>query len=232
MNGAPSVGFAFDSQQGTHGLGSDRRSDFYASANTLAFLPSACDVFSESAQGGEYLKVTGLNAYALPLFDSQPFTRLANRHVIEVAQKLRKVLLSWNPKQDPEYLEQIIIHWIAGIDCSRITAPSKRMPRSRMKQIEAHIDNNLGLPLSVFSLASEFGLSAGYFSREFTNAFGQSPYEFIIGRRVCLARAALKSKASLTDIALEHGFNSHAHMSAAFQRRLGISPRMLRSRQP
>jgi len=54
---SPSIGFAFDAQAGVHALGTDKRSDFQAIPNGLAFLPPDCDVYSESESGGEYLRI-------------------------------------------------------------------------------------------------------------------------------------------------------------------------------
>src|SRR5438552_11517344 len=51
------IGFAFETQYGTHALGSDRRVPFYTRPNTLAYLPVGCDVYSRSSGGGEYLHI-------------------------------------------------------------------------------------------------------------------------------------------------------------------------------
>jgi AraC family transcriptional regulator len=55
---APVIGFAFDAQAGTHAFGSDRRVDFRARPNGLAYVPQGCDVYSRSDVGGEYLRIT------------------------------------------------------------------------------------------------------------------------------------------------------------------------------
>ena len=51
------IGFAFETQGGTHALGSDRRVPFYNSPHTLAYVPAGCDVYSRSIAGGEYLHI-------------------------------------------------------------------------------------------------------------------------------------------------------------------------------
>jgi AraC family transcriptional regulator len=229
VSDTPSIGFVFDSQQGVHTLGSDRRSDFYASANSQAYLPAGCDVFSESQNGGEYLKVSSLNDDSLLSFGPTPFSHVACREAIETANKLRMLLLSGSCKTDPTAVDQLIVDWAGGIDVSNKQNHDRHMSQCQMKRIEAYIEHHLGKSLDVISLASVFALSPGYFSREFRKAFGQSPYDYIIDRRVSHARKVLKnSKAGIADIALEHGFNSHAHMSTAFTRRLGVSPRLIR----
>src|SRR5580658_5163902 len=54
----PSIGFAFDGQAGVHAFASDRKVDFRAKPNSLAYVPPGCDIYSQSDHGGEYLKVT------------------------------------------------------------------------------------------------------------------------------------------------------------------------------
>src|SRR5262245_27320654 len=53
----PIVGFAFEAQNGVHAFGSDRRVDFNARPNGLAYVPPGCDVYSRSDVGGEYLRI-------------------------------------------------------------------------------------------------------------------------------------------------------------------------------
>jgi len=54
---APVIGFAFEAQAGTHAFASDRKRPFQAKPNHLSFVPAGCDVYSQSAQGGEYLRI-------------------------------------------------------------------------------------------------------------------------------------------------------------------------------
>ena len=73
-------------------------------------------------------------------------------------------------------------------------------------------------------------LSSGFFCRAFSAAVGKPPHDYIIDRRVSRARTLLQNATlDLSAIALESGFASHAHMTATFRKRLGLTPSQLRS---
>lgn len=92
---------------------------------------------------------------------------------------------------------------------------------SLVRQIEA----DLGERITVEYLANSAGFSRSHFSRAFQAATGEPPQEFIVGRRLCRARDLLSGTGhSIADVAAETGFTSHAHLSTAFKKRLGVSP--------
>ena len=103
------------------------------------------------------------------------------------------------------------------------------MTDRRFTLIEALVEDHLDQKLTVKMLADYLQLSEGFFHRTFKAAVGQSPHEFIIQRRLSRARKLLQHTTySLADIAQQVGFASHAHMTAAFSQRLGVSPSALR----
>ena len=84
---------------------------------------------------------------------------------------------------------------------------------------------------SLASLARSVSLSSFHFHRLFAQALGETSKQY--GLRVRLARAAaalLRSRATILEIALEHGFASHETFTRAFRRRFGTSPRAYRRR--
>jgi AraC family transcriptional regulator len=103
------------------------------------------------------------------------------------------------------------------------------MTTRRLKEVDELIDARLDDKLTVQDLATAVGLSTGFFSRAFKVAVGKTPYEYIIDRRISRARTLCKLvQLSLSDIALASGFTSHAHMTATFRSRLGVTPSHLR----
>ncbi|NJN47593.1 MAG: helix-turn-helix transcriptional regulator [Candidatus Competibacteraceae bacterium] len=99
------------------------------------------------------------------------------------------------------------------------------MTTRRMRLVEELIDDRLGTKLTVQDLSSALGLSAGFFSRALKAAIGKTPHDYIIDRRIARARALLASQhCSLSAVAYEVGFSSHAHMANAFRQRLGVTP--------
>jgi AraC family transcriptional regulator len=72
-------------------------------------------------------------------------------------------------------------------------------------------------------------LSPFHFHRSFTQAFGQSPHDFLTRHRLDRARKLLLSTdLSVTDVCLEVGFTSLGSFSTLFRRNFGASPRELR----
>ncbi|MCJ8207869.1 AraC family transcriptional regulator [Pseudomonas sp. RGM2987] len=218
------IGFAFDSQRGLHAIGSDRVHPFEAMPNGLAFVPMGCDVFSESPQGGEYLRVVRTDATALA--GTQPFNNRIDRQAMALAHRMRGALLQASVADDWEAWAIALAERVVGTTAS----PHAVLSGSRMRLLDELIDTGLNGPLGVSTMAQLLGLSEGYFMRAFKNATGKSPHSYLIDRRLAKARALMRdSNAGLSEIALACGFNSQAHMTTAFKQRLGISPGALRS---
>jgi AraC family transcriptional regulator len=87
--------------------------------------------------------------------------------------------------------------------------------------IEASIDQDLRLA----TLASVAGMSTYHFARRFKETVSMSPHAYVLARRVRRAQELLQLGAiNLVDVAAACGFSSQAHLTSAFQGRLGITP--------
>jgi AraC family transcriptional regulator len=93
------------------------------------------------------------------------------------------------------------------------------------------IRSDLGQDLSLQRLAGEVGLSPYHFSRVFKATFGISPHRFVQMQRLDTAAKALRGdrRKSIAEIAIEHGFSSQSHMTELMRRRLGVTPRRMRT---
>jgi AraC family transcriptional regulator len=222
------IGFAFDSQRGLHAIGSDRVHPFDAMPNGLAFVPAGCDVLSESATGGEYLRVIRTDSVAL--VGDRAFNNRIDPQATALAWRMRAALLHAGVEDDWEaWALALSERATAGEAVS--TPPHGSITGSRMRLLDEFIDAGLDGPLSVPAMAGLLGLSEGYFMRAFKNATGKSPHGYLIDRRLAKARALMRdSTATLAEIACACGFNSQAHMATTFRQRLGVSPAQLRSR--
>jgi AraC-like DNA-binding protein len=88
-------------------------------------------------------------------------------------------------------------------------------------------------PLDVDDLAAEAGLSRAHFSREFRRVFGDSPYAYLLTRRLERAAALLRNTdRSVTDICLSVGLQSLGSFTTSFTRTYGVSPTRYRERFP
>ncbi len=227
---APVIGFAFDPQVGIHAFGTDRRSGYRARPNGLAFVPAGCDVYSSSEAGGEYLKITVGAATAAPWGWNRRFSDTTDPSAIAAATALRRLLLSG--QADALVCEQLVHNLEARAAAMLALQPGRAegwMTPQRLRRIDELIEARLDARLTVQDLAEALDLSVGFFARAFKRATGKSPHDHIIDRRIARARLLLRDRElGLAAIALASGFASHAHMTATFRSRLGISPQVLR----
>ena len=88
-------------------------------------------------------------------------------------------------------------------------------------------------PLGVDDLARAAGLSRAHFSREFRRAFGESPYGYLLTRRLERAAALLRgTDHSVADICFSVGLRSVGSFTTSFGRTYGVSPTAYRAAFP
>ena len=93
-----------------------------------------------------------------------------------------------------------------------------------------YIENNFRQPITLGDAARIAGYSEDYFGRLFKQQYGCAFQEYLLGRRLQWAYGLLRSsRRSVTEIAYEAGFNSHAYFCRCFKKRYGITP--LQARQ-
>lgn len=91
------------------------------------------------------------------------------------------------------------------------------------------MDREYAEPLDVESLARAAGMSAGHLSRQFKLAFGESPYSYLMTRRIERAMALLRrGDMSVTDICFEVGCSSMGTFSTRFTELVGVPPSVYR----
>ena len=88
-------------------------------------------------------------------------------------------------------------------------------------------------PIRVSDMARAAGLSAAHFSREFRAAFGESPHQYLLTRRLERAAALLRSTdRTVTDICLLVGLESVGSFTTSFRRMFGRTPTAYRAAHP
>ncbi|WP_428672386.1 helix-turn-helix transcriptional regulator [Roseibium sp.] len=217
-----SLGFAFDAQAGFHAIGSDRSEPFSRLPNTLALTPRGCDVRSSSAMGGEYLLITGKGVRALP---GSYCTNVQHPGAFPMAAAIRKWLLGGILPDVLEAEARIGRLCAAAPGTSRLDKAARWMTPQRFRRIADLIEDRLDAPITVALLAGEIRVSPSFLSRAFSAFCGQSPYDYVLSRRLQRARRLISATTRpLPEIAIECGFSSQSHLSAAMKARLGLSP--------
>jgi AraC-like DNA-binding protein len=88
-------------------------------------------------------------------------------------------------------------------------------------------------PLDVDTLARTARLSSAHFSREFKRAFGESPHQYLLSRRLERAAALLRATdRSVSDICFTVGLRSVGSFTSSFGRTFGMSPTAYRAAHP
>jgi AraC-like DNA-binding protein len=93
------------------------------------------------------------------------------------------------------------------------------------------MDREYARPLDVAALAREALMSTAHFSRQFREAYGETPYAYLMTRRIERAKALLRrGDLSVTEVCLEVGCTSLGSFSARFTRLVGQTPTAYRTR--
>ena len=93
------------------------------------------------------------------------------------------------------------------------------------KRAKEILSASLSGGVSLRELAEQCGLSVNYFSRAFKESTGLAPHQWLIRRRVEVAKAVLSNPhISLAEVALICGFADQSHFTRVFSRVMGISP--------
>ena len=95
----------------------------------------------------------------------------------------------------------------------------------RLRRVRDRIDREYAQPLDVEALARGAHMSAGHLSREFRRAYGESPYGYLMTRRIERAMALLRrGDLSVTEVCFEVGCASLGTFSTRFTELVGVPP--------
>ena len=94
-----------------------------------------------------------------------------------------------------------------------------------LRRVRDRIDREYAQPLDVEALARDAHMSAGHLSREFRRAYGESPYSYLMTRRIERAMALLRrGDLSVTEVCFDVGCASLGTFSTRFTELVGMPP--------
>jgi AraC-like DNA-binding protein len=92
------------------------------------------------------------------------------------------------------------------------------------------IDREYARPLDVPTMAQRALMSPAHFSRQFRAAYGETPYSYLMTRRIERAMSLLRGGVSVTDACMTVGCTSLGSFSSRFTEMVGETPSAYRSR--
>jgi AraC-like DNA-binding protein len=94
-----------------------------------------------------------------------------------------------------------------------------------LRRVRDRMDRDYAQPLDVEALARGVHLSSGHLSRAFRAAYGESPYSYLMTRRIERAMALLRrGDLSVTEVCFTVGCSSLGTFSTRFSELVGMSP--------
>jgi AraC-like DNA-binding protein len=103
--------------------------------------------------------------------------------------------------------------------------PQRLSDLAWLRRARDRIDREYALPLDVEAIARGVHMSAGHFSRQFKLAYGETPYSYLMTRRIERAMALLRlGDLSVTEVCFEVGFSSLGTFSTRFTELVGVPP--------
>ena len=102
---------------------------------------------------------------------------------------------------------------------------------AQLRRVRDQIDREYAQPLDVEALARGVHMSGGHLSRQFRLAYGESPYSYLMTRRIERAMALLRGgDLSVTEVCFEVGSSSLGTFSTRFTELVGMPPSAYRQR--
>jgi transcriptional regulator GlxA family with amidase domain len=112
---------------------------------------------------------------------------------------------------------------------SRPAEAQRLQDLARLRRVRDRMDREYAQPLDVEALARGAHMSAGHLSREFKLAYGESPYSYLMTRRIERAMALLRrGDMSVTEVCFAVGCSSLGTFSTRFTELIGMSPSVYR----
>ncbi|UIR20407.1 helix-turn-helix transcriptional regulator [Streptomyces spinosirectus] len=101
----------------------------------------------------------------------------------------------------------------------------------RLRRARDRMDREYAEPLDMSALAGTALMSAGHFQRSFRDAYGETPYSYLMTRRVERAKTLLRrGDLTVTEVCMEVGCTSLGSFSARFTELVGETPSSYRAR--
>ena len=107
--------------------------------------------------------------------------------------------------------------------------PGEIATLTHLRRARDLMDRDYARPLDVPEMAKHALMSPAHFSRQFKSAYGETPYGYLMTRRIERAMALLREGTSVTDTCMAVGCTSLGSFSSRFTEIVGVTPTVYRS---
>ena len=198
-------------------------SEILSTKNSLTFVPSGCAYDTQVLEEG---KMYLLHFWLLD--DSKNFLShpaCVTPPSIDAFVNLFERALRHKKKQDTYAVMADAYRLLS--EAAPLFLEDFQAPNSKMIACKKYLDDHIcDTELRVSELAALYGCSEVYFRGEFRKCYHTSPLEYIKKSRIEIACRLLETQLySITEVAMQAGFDSISYFSAEFRRMMGCSPR-------
>lgn len=167
----------------------------------LDYIVNTPDVF-KVLQRSEYVKLfTSMIAAHCSPFDGSDI--LVQSRILELIYRIRSETIRYN----------------------RQNTLANNIDNNLISKALSYMNNNYCSKITLEDVAGSVNLSPIYFHKLFADATGQTPYQYLLEKRLRAAKNLLFfSGRSLTDIAFECGFTSQSYFNYVFKKEVGVTP--------
>lgn len=111
-----------------------------------------------------------------------------------------------------------------------VLTPQEIADLTHLRRARDLIDRDYAAPLDVPAMARAAAMSPAHFSRKFKAAYGETPYSYLMTRRIERAKALLRQGVGVTDACMAVGCTSLGSFSSRFTEIVGETPSQYRAR--
>lgn len=223
---------------GADAIGSDRLRPLRWQAGAAEYLPPGTDHRHLSTLAADWVAVE-VEATEWDELLELAGVRLKDPVPCEAGRRLHRpdgVLPALRPfgPEGPHDAAEPLAFTLALVGSLARTPVRKRPPalaERAVRDVVAFVEAHLTEPIALAQMAHVAGLTRFHFISAFRQATGQTPHQYLLGRRLARARELLRRQPSLriTTVAAECGLASHAHLCGLFAKRYGCTPGRFRS---
>lgn len=181
--------------------------------------------------------------YVMPYTNNYRFPAIVFRkelpwqdNILDELCKLQEILLKRGPMYEYEVSQKLVTIWLILISNAKdqLKNPSKGYVRKqeRMQKMISYIHENYMNNILLKDIAAEANVSEGECCRCFKELISESPNHYLLGYRISRAMEMLnRTGMSVTEIALQCGFNDTSHFISYFKKKMKMTPTEFRNKK-